>query len=98
MLNKCVFSDVLAVMPALTLFATTGMAAPVDNDFSSNLPLISIHTTQAINADSKVMGTMQVYNRGEGQRNCLSDTVLEYNGAIGIKWRGNSSLSFDQKK
>jgi len=69
-----------------------------ENIFSSNLPLIYIHTDETINADSKVPGTMKIIDNPEGWRNYASDTLFDYNGHIGIKLRGNSSLSFAQKK
>ena len=65
--------------------------------FSSNLPLIYIQTSSTINADAKVPGTMRVIDQGEGQRNHATDAP-QWEGNIGIKLRGNSSLSFDQKK
>ena len=64
----------------------------------SNLPIIVIQTTEAINADTKVPGTMKIINNGEGQVNHLTDAAADYDGAIGIKWRGESSLNFNQKK
>lgn len=66
--------------------------------FTSNLPLIYIHTDATINADQKVAGWMKIIDNPAGQRNCETDTTYNYNGPIGIKLRGNSSLSFDQKK
>lgn len=69
-----------------------------DGTFSSNLPLFIINTEAAINADNKVKGTMKVIDNGEGNRNYFTDTNFDYDGYIGIKWRGNSSLSFAQKK
>lgn len=77
---------------------TAVVAKADDSVFSSNLPLVYIHTDTTINADKKVPGTMRVIDQGEGQRNYATDTVYNYNGHIGIKWRGNSSLSFNQKK
>ncbi len=77
---------------------TTIVAKADDTVFSSNLPLVYINTDTAINADRKVPGTMRVIDQGEGRRNYSTDTVYNYNGRIGIKWRGNSSLSFNQKK
>ena len=90
----------------LSLFTTTAPLAPDEEQgggeeeevFSSNLPIFYINTEEAINADSKVRGTMKVIDNGEGNRNYSTDTNFNYNGYIGIKWRGNSSLSFAQKK
>lgn len=64
----------------------------------SNLPIIIIQTDQAINADEKVKGTMKIIDNGQGQINHTSDAPNGYDGYIGIKWRGESSLNFNQKK
>ena len=64
---------------------------------SSNLPIIIINTDASINAQAKVHGTMKVVNKAKG-RNSDTDTPTDYDGHIGIKLRGNSSLSFEQKK
>lgn len=73
-------------------------AAATSTAFTSNLPIVVIESKQSINAQKKTNGTMKVINRGKGKRNSSSDTTFEYDGFIGIKWRGNSSLSFDQKQ
>ncbi len=65
---------------------------------SSDLPIVIIQTQKAINADSKVLGTMKIVNNGVGQLNHLTDTPNDYDGYVGVKWRGESSLSFNQKK
>lgn len=65
---------------------------------SSNLPIVIIQTEQAINADEKVRGTMKIINNGVGETNHVTDTPNDYDGYIGIKWRGESSLNFNQKK
>ena len=64
---------------------------------SSNLPIIIINTDASINAQAKVHGTMKVVSKAKG-RNSDTDTPTDYDGHIGIKLRGNSSLSFEQKK
>lgn len=66
-------------------------------DFSSNLPIVYIQTSASITAEAKVAGTIRVIDQNEGVRNHESDKA-SYEGPIGIKLRGNSSLSFDQKK
>lgn len=66
-------------------------------EFSSNLPIVYIQTSATITANAKIPGTIRVIDQPEGVRNYESDTV-SYHGPIGIKLRGNSSLSFDQKK
>ena len=88
------------VSACLFLLLSSGLnqAAAKSTDFSSNLPIVVIESNQSINADQKVSATMKIINRGKGQRNSTTDTKFDYNGFIGIKWRGNSSLSFDQKQ
>jgi len=81
----------------LSAFASNQLYAS-ETGLSSNLPIIVIQTEATINADAKVRGTMKVIDNGEAQRNSTADTTYNYNGYIGIKLRGNSSLSFDQKK
>ena len=80
--------------------AWIGINAHADNVTlaSSNLPIILIQTDEAINADVKVKGTMKIISNGEGQENKVTDTPNDYDGWIGIKWRGESSLNFNQKK
>ena len=82
---------------ALLLLTLTGKADNVTFT-SSNLPIVIIQTQQAINADEKVMGTMKIINNGEGQTNHVTDTPNDYDGHVGIKLRGESSLNFNQKK
>ena len=53
------------------------------DEIKSNLPIVTITTDTVLNAQKKVTAHMQVEN---------------YDGAIGIKLRGNSSLGFNQKK
>ena len=77
-----------------------GMPALADNVTltSSNLPIVIIETEAAINADAKVKGTMKIIANDEGRENSVTDAPLAYDGPVGIKWRGESSLSFNQKK
>ena len=91
----------------LDLFTKTGSLAADEDDhngqddgntFSSNLPLVFIQTNATINADRKVAGTMRIIDHRDGLRNHADDTDYDYDGPIGIKLRGNSSLNFDQKK
>ncbi len=85
--------------PVMVSVADVSSSAVMDGEvLSSNLPLVLITTEGNINADSKVAGWMKIIDHGEGKRNVVTDTLFNYNGRIGIKWRGNSSLSFEQKK
>lgn len=68
-------------------------------DFTeSNLPILSIETLEAISDDGKIPGTMTVYWNEDGSINRLTDTPTDYNGNIGIKLRGQSSLALYDKK
>jgi hypothetical protein len=65
---------------------------------SSSLPIIIISTSATINSEAKVRATMKIVDNGPGQLNHLGDEPTGYDGYCGIKLRGNSSLSFPQKK
>jgi hypothetical protein len=65
---------------------------------SSNLPIVVINTGgQTILNDPKIIVDMGIINNGPGIRNYLSDPFNEYNGKIGIEYRGNYSASLPQK-
>jgi len=88
------------VMLPLSSFSDTSndLATNEEDVFSSNIPIVYITTSSTISKEEKVMGRMKIIDNGEGKRNHATDSVFDYNGYIGIKLRGNSSLSFDQKK
>lgn len=65
---------------------------------SSLLPIVEINTNgNVIQNDPKVMADMKIRFNGEGVRNYMTDTPNDYNGKIGIEYRGNHSLSLPQK-
>ncbi|AEA43361.1 CotH kinase family protein [Fluviicola taffensis] len=65
---------------------------------SSLLPIVEINTNgNVIQNDPKVMADMKIRFNGQGIRNYMSDSPNEYNGKIGIEYRGNYSLSLPQK-
>jgi len=75
-------------------------AAPADYfEFSeSDLPIVVINTNgNTIDYDIKVTADMGIVYNGPGNRNHLIDPFNEYNGKIGIEYRGNYSLSLPQK-
>ena len=88
---------ILCTWSITAIFTMVAMADNVSFS-SSNLPIVIINTQDAINADEKVPGTMKIINNGTGQENRVTDTANDFNGHIGIKWRGESSLNFNQKK
>ncbi len=66
---------------------------------SSNLPLVKIDTDgQTIDRETKIMANMKIINNGIGNRNNVNDPANEYDGWIGIEYRGNSSFDLFEKK
>jgi hypothetical protein len=66
---------------------------------SSNLPIVIIKTNgQTIVDEPKITADMKVIFNGEGKRNTVTDTVVIYNGKIGIEIRGSSSQMFPKKQ
>ena len=64
----------------------------------SNLPIVVIETNGlSIGYDIKTVADMGIIYNGPGNRNHLVDPFNEYNGKIGIEYRGNYSLSLPQK-
>ena len=64
----------------------------------SDLPIVVIETNGlTISNDVKISADMGIIYNGEGNRNYLTDVFNEYNGKIGIEYRGNYSLSLPQK-
>ncbi|MCQ2111394.1 MAG: CotH kinase family protein [Bacteroidaceae bacterium] len=63
---------------------------------SSDLPIVIIDTKAPIGTSGKSDASMKIIDNKNG-RNRVDDTPGGYDGRIGIKLRGNSSLSFDQK-
>ncbi len=65
---------------------------------SSKLPIVVINTNGLpIGNDIKTVVDMGIIYNGSGSRNYLADPFTEYNGKIGIEYRGNYSLSLPQK-
>lgn len=70
-----------------------------DDFTSSNLPIIVIDTdAQTIVHEPKIMATMGIVNNGAGNRNSVTDPFNEYDGWIGIEYRGNASFGVSDKK
>ena len=65
---------------------------------SSLLPIVEINTNgNVIQNDPKVMADLKIRFNGQGVRNYMTDAPNDYNGKIGIEYRGNYSLSLPQK-
>lgn len=90
------------VILCFLLLAASLSQAQVFTD--SNLPIILIDTDggQEIPDQPRILGTMKVIYRGEGQRNYVTDAsdaaALNYNGRIEIEVRGSSSQSLSKKQ
>lgn len=71
---------------------------------SSNLPIVIISTDggMPIPDNPRVLASMKIISRGEGQRNYLTDqnnpAYLNYNGRIDIEIRGSSSQYTNKKQ
>ena len=66
---------------------------------SSNLPIVLIDTEgHLLTNKEKSLARMKIIDNGKGKRNHLTDKARGYDGYIGIKLRGNSSLFFEQKR
>lgn len=65
---------------------------------SSNLPIVTINTNgQSIQDNPKISADMGIIFNGEGTRNYITDPKNNYNGKIGIEYRGSSSQMFPKK-
>lgn len=66
---------------------------------SSNLPLLVIDTDlQTIPDEPKIMARLGIIDNGEGQTNSLTDEFNDYDGWIGIEFRGSTSQTSFPKK
>ncbi|WP_104809064.1 CotH kinase family protein [Polaribacter filamentus] len=69
----------------------------------SNLPIVIINTENGaeIPDEPKILGTMKIIQRPNGERNFVSDAsneaFLNYSGTIGIETRGSSSQALPKK-
>ncbi len=82
---------------AFTLFVHIYVFAQV-NFTKSDLPIIIINTQgKVIVDDPKIIAQMSIIYNGPGIENKLNDTPNEYNGLIGIEFRGSSSQMFPKK-
>jgi len=68
------------------------------NFTKSDLPIIIINTQgKDIVDDPKITAQMSIIYNGPGIENKINDTPNEYNGLIGIEFRGSSSQQFPKK-
>ena len=66
---------------------------------SSDIPIVVIDTQGGtIVHEPKITARMGIINNGEGNRNSIKDSFNEYDGLIGIEYRGNASFRISDKK
>ncbi len=69
------------------------------NFSSSDLPIFVINTNGNIIVDEpKITADLKIIYNGQGKRNTIGDTALNYNGKIGVEYRGSSSQDLSPKK
>ncbi|MEW6006357.1 MAG: CotH kinase family protein [Stygiobacter sp.] len=82
----------LFLLLSINLFAQTSLT-------SSNLPIIIIDTNgQAIPDEPKITASMKIIDKGNGERNYVTDPANVYDGKIGIEIRGHSTQMFPKKQ
>lgn len=73
-------------------------ANPLKDLQGSKLPLVMIRTNnQQIKENVKITADMGVIDNGPGNLNFQIDAWNQYNGKIGIEYRGSSSMMFPKK-
>jgi CotH kinase protein/Secretion system C-terminal sorting domain len=76
----------------LLISALPFLRAQNSSVIDTDLPLLKIHTRGGvISNDPKITADFSVINNGSGRRNKSTDTPNEYNGKIGVEFRGQSS-------
>jgi hypothetical protein len=66
---------------------------------SSDIPIMVIDTEgRHIVDEPKIMARMGIIDNGAGNRNSVTDAFNEYDGWIGIEYRGNASMNISDKK
>jgi len=79
------------------MFLTFVLSGQV-NFTSSNLPIIMINTMdQNIKDEPKITAKMKIIHN-ENDRNRITDEANDYDGFVGIEFRGASSQEFYDKK
>ncbi len=70
---------------------------------STNLPIVWINVDSVVNRDERVTARMKIIDNGAGHTN-YADTIshpgqrVDYEGYIGLRYRGNSSYLYSAKK
>lgn len=89
----------LRVLFTICLFSILEVCSAQVNLTESNLPILVINSgSEEITADGKINASLKVYFNEDGSTNRLTDLPTNYDGNIGIKLRGQSSLFVYAKK
>ena len=90
--------SLLLILMLLTFKVSAQGSYQSSDVLKTNLPIVLIDVNEQLTNTEKRPAHMRViYSEGKRQYSS-DDKTYEYDGAIGIKLRGNSSLSFPQKK
>lgn len=82
---------------SILFFLSNSIFSQVPGITSSNLPLIIINTNgQTIQDAGKITAKMKVVNNGVGKVNMPSDPGNNFDGNIGIEYRGGNSKTTEQ--
>lgn len=80
------------------LFTSTFYVQAQAQFTQSNLPIVIIDTKgEDIQDDPKIKAEMKIIYNGPGKTNHISDEANEYNGFVGIEFRGSTSQTFPKK-
>ena len=94
-----IFFDFLGTTPGISWFfddILKGIPGPIQ--LESNLPIVVVNTFGIpIPDEPKISGNMGIIDNGPGELNNLNDPFNDYNGAIGIEIRGQSTQMFPKK-
>jgi CotH kinase protein len=70
-----------------------------ESTFKTNLPIVIIDTeNQTIHNEPKSSAQLSIINSPTGEINQFKDPHYQFDGRIGIEYRGNSSLKFPKKQ
>ena len=84
------YITILFVNLVLIMVCNNSFSQATD-DFTSTLPIIIIDTEgKSIPDEPKISVKMQIIYKGEGEINSTNDTLMHYDGWIGIERRGSS--------
>lgn len=85
-------------LPCLLLLSAGALRAQVLLE-ATPLPIVILDTKgKPIPKEGKMTAAMKIIHKGTGQLNRPGDPPNEYDGPIGIEWRGSSSLDLSDKK